>query len=473
MKAYDKLFINGKWVQGTGSRTLSDVNPFTGETLYTYREASSKDVDDAYAAAKAASKVWGKSTVAERTDFFEALLKVVREYAPVIEECLMLEGGSSLPKRKYEAATCAEMVRYFMAFPSMVEGKLLPSSAPGQHNLVVRKPRGVVTVISPWNVPCLLALKSILPAIATGNAVVFKPSSKTPASGLILAEIFEKAGAPAGLLNVITGEGREIGDHMVRHPFSDIVSFTGSTAVGRRIASLAGEKVGEISLELGGNNSMIVLSDADLEMASEAALFGAYFHQGQICMGLNRIVVLEDRYEEFCKLMETKVRRLKAGNPADPEVFVGPLISEGQVRKFEKILDETLKAGARVLVEGKTEGNLVHPWLLAGVTNDMPVARNEVFGPICSIMSAKSEEEAIAIVNDTEYGLSNSVMGRDRYHAMEIAARLESGMVHVNDQTIGEEFHVMFGAEKQSGVGRFNGKWVLEKFTTEQWISVK
>lgn len=473
MKAYDKMFINGKWVGGTGSRILSDVNPFTGETLYEYREASLQDVDDAYAAAKAAAGVWGKSTIAERTNLFESLLHVVREYAPVIEECLMLEGGSSLPKRKYEAATCAEMVRYFMAFPGMVEGKLLPSAAPGQHNLVVRKPRGVVTVISPWNVPCLLALKSILPAVATGNAVVFKPSSKTPASGLILAEIFEKAGAPAGLLNVVTGEGKAIGDHMVAHPFSDIVSFTGSTATGKRIASLVGERIGDMSLELGGNNSMIVLPDADLEMASEAAVFGAYFHQGQICMGLNRIVVAGDRYGEFCGIMEAKVGKLKAGNPADPDVFVGPLISEGQVAKFEKILDETLKAGARVLVEGKTEGNLVHPWLLADVSNDMPVARNEVFGPICSIMPAGSEEEAVRIVNDTEYGLSNSVMGRDRYHAVEIASRLESGMVHVNDQTIGEEFHVMFGAEKQSGIGRFNGKWVLEKFTTEQWISVK
>jgi aldehyde dehydrogenase (NAD+) len=218
---------------------------------------------------------------------------------------------------------------------------------------------------------------------------------------------------------------------------------------------------------------MIVLPDADLDMASEAAVFGAYFHQGQICMGLNRIVVVGDRHGEFGEIMKTKVGKLKAGDPADPEVFVGPLISRGQVAKFEKVLDESLKAGARALVEGKTEGNVVHPWLLADVTNDMPIARNEVFGPVCSIMRAGTEEEAVQIVNDTEYGLSNSVMGRDRCHALEIASRLESGMVHVNDQTIGEEFHVMFGAEKQSGVGRFNGKWVLEKFTTEQWISVK
>ncbi len=473
MKAYNKMFINGEWREGTSDVVLEDVNPFNGETLFTYKEASRKDVDDAYAAAVEAQKKWSKTTVAEKVEFFEKLLSVTREYAPQIEEALMLEGGSTLPKRGYEAATCAEMVRYFMAFPPMVEGKILPSVTPGQTNYVIRKPKGVITVISPWNVPCLLGLKSILPAIATGNAVVVKPSTEAPSSALILAEIFEKAGAPAGLINVVVGRGSEIGDYMVQHPQSDLVSFTGSTAVGKRIAALAGDKIGDISLELGGNNAMLVLSDADIEMATEAAIFGAYFHQGQICMGVNRAVVLKDRYQEFCETMQKKVAGLKAGDPKEADVFVGPLINSSQVKKFETAVGESIKAGARVLVEGSTDGNLVSPWLLADVTMDMATVSNETFGPLCNIISADTEEEAIAIINDTTYGLSNSVFSADRFHAMEVAAQLESGMVHVNDQTIGEEFHVMFGAEKQSGVGRFNGKWVLEKFTTEQWISVK
>lgn len=472
MKAYDKLFINGEWREGTGEAVLSDINPFTGETLYTYKEASKKDVDDAYAAAREAEKMWGINAVNDKVEFFEALLKVVREYEPVIEEVLMLEGGSSFAKRRYEASTCAEMVRYFMAFPSMLEGKMLPSSMPNQTNLVFRKPKGVITVISPWNVPFLLALKSILPAIAAGNTVVVKPSSETPASALILAEIFEKAGAPKGLINVVVGRGSEIGDYMVQHPESDLVSFTGSTAVGKRIASLAGEKIGDISLELGGNNAMLVLSDAILKNAAEAAVFGAYFHQGQICMGVNRIVVIEDKYQEFCEMLAEKVSKIKAGDPKEEDVFVGPLINESQVRKFEEAVSGSIKAGAKVLVEGGTEGNLVKPWLLADVTMDMPTASNETFGPLCNIICAKDEDEAIKIINDTTYGLSNSVFSEDKYHAIQIAKQLQSGMVHVNDQTIGEEFHVMFGAEKQSGVGRFNGKWVLEKFTTEQWVSV-
>ena len=471
MKAYQKLYINGQWVEGSG-KEMTDINPYTGEILYTYKGAAERDIDAAYAAAKAAQKKWRETTVAEKTDFFEKLLGVIREYAPAIEECLLKEGGSTAPKRGYEAATCAQMVRYFMQFPSLVEGKVQSSDAPGQINLVLRKPRGVITVITPWNVPCLLALKSVLPALACSNAVVLKPSSETPASALLLAEIFDKAGLPAGLLNVVPGDGAEIGDYLVSHPSSDLVAFTGSTKVGKHIASLAGERICDVSLELGGNNAMLILEDADIEAAAEKAVFGAYFHQGQICMGVNRVVAVGSAYETFCDVFAKKVKALKAGDPTDPDVFIGPLINDSQVRKFEQAVSDTIAAGATVLVEGKTDGNTVSPWLLSDVTPDMFTARNEVFGPVCSIIRARTEEEAIAIVNDTTYGLSNSVMSRDLFHAAEIASKLESGMVHVNDQTIGEEFHVMFGGEKESGLGRFNGHWVLDKFTTEQWISI-
>lgn len=472
MKAYDKLYIGGAWREGCGDAVLANVNPYTGETLYTYRSAGEKDIDDAYAAAAAAQKKWSQTTVAEKTDAFEKLLGVVREYAPAIEECLMLEGGSTLPKRKYEAATCAQMVRYFMQFPARAEGTIQPSEIPGAMNYVFRKPRGVITVIAPWNVPCLLALKSILPAIALGNAVVMKPSSETPASALLLAEIFEKAEMPAGLLNVVVGSGAAIGDKLVTHELCDMVSFTGSTAVGKRIASLAGGRICDVSLELGGNNAMLLLEDADIEAAAEKALFGGYFHQGQICMGLNRIVIVGGGYDAFCACFSEKVRALKAGAPASPDTFVGPLINAEQVKKFEETVQTSIRQGARVLVEGKTEGQVVYPWLLCDVTRDTAAASGEVFGPLCSVMRASSEQEAIDIVNDTTYGLSNSVFGRNLYHAMDVASCLQSGMVHVNDQPIGEEFHVMFGGEKQSGIGRFNGKWVLDKFTTEQWIAV-
>ncbi len=472
MKAYDKQYIGGSWREGRGQKVLENRNPYTGEVLYTYRSASREDVDEAYAAAKTAQRAWAALPPSARADALERLYEVVREFAPIIDECLLLENGACAPKRAYEAGDSAKFVRYFMAFPQMMEGRIQASDTPGQTNFVFRKPRGVVTVIAPWNVPFILALRSVLPAVACGNAVVLKPASDTPASAFIIAEAFEKAGLPGGLLNVLAGAGSEIGDYLVEHPDSDMVSFTGSTEVGQRIGAKAGAKVKDVSLELGGNNSMLLLPDADLERAAEKAVFGAYFHQGQVCMALNRIIAVGDTYEKFVPILTEKVRALKAGDPADPETFVGPLINAGQVKHFNDLLEATLRAGAKVLVEGWTEGNVVHPWLLGEVTNDMPAARNEMFGPIVSILRAKDEEEAVSIANDTPYGLSNSVFGRDVYRAMQIAKRLESGMVHVNDQSIGDEAHVMFGGEKESGIGRFNGRWVLDKFTTEQWLAV-
>ena len=472
MKAYDKQFIGGVWREGRGRRVLEDRDPYTGEVLCRYRSAGPEDLDDAYAAARAAQKAWFALAPARRVEALERLWRVMDANRALLDECLLREAGCTAPKRAYEVGESVNLVRYYMTFPYLLDGKIQESDNPGQMNYIFRRPRGVVTVIAPWNVPFILALRSVLPAVATGNAVVLKPASDTPATALILGELFEKAGMPAGLLNVVAGSGDEIGDALVLHPMSDMVSFTGSTEVGKRIGSLAGSRICDVSLELGGNNAMLLLPDADLEKAAEKAVFGAFFHQGQICMGLNRIITLPENHEDFCRLFAEKVRALKAGDPSDPEVFVGPLINAGQVRRFEALLEETRKAGARVLVEGRTEGSVVHPWVLTEVTMDMPAACSEMFGPVVSILRAKDVEEMIALANGTEYGLSGSVFGRDVYRAMQIARRLESGMVHINDQPIGDEAHVMFGGEKQSGVGRFNGDWVLRKFTTEQWLAV-
>ena len=472
MKAYDKQFIGGVWREGRGRRVLEDRDPYTGEVLCRYRSAGPEDLDDAYAAARAAQKAWFALAPARRVEALERLWRVMDANRALLDECLLREAGCTAPKRAYEVGESVNLVRYYMTFPYLLDGKIQESDNPGQMNYIFRRPRGVVTVIAPWNVPFILALRSVLPAVATGNAVVLKPASDTPATALILGELFEKAGMPAGLLNVVAGSGDEIGDALVLHPMSDMVSFTGSTEVGKRIGSLAGSRICDVSLELGGNNAMLLLPDADLEKAAEKAVFGAFFHQGQICMGLNRIITLPENHEDFCRLFAEKVRALKAGDPSDPEVFVGPLINVGQVRRFEALLEETRKAGARVLVEGRTEGSVVHPWVLTEVTMDMPAACSEMFGPVVSILRAKDVEEMIALANGTEYGLSGSVFGRDVYRAMQIARRLESGMVHINDQSIGDEAHVMFGGEKQSGVGRFNGDWVLRKFTTEQWLAV-
>jgi aldehyde dehydrogenase (NAD+) len=243
--------------------------------------------------------------------------------------------------------------------------------------------------------------------------------------------------------------------------------------VGQHIGEIAARGVKEVSLELGGNNAQIVLDDADIEKAADAAIFGSFFHAGQICMRINRLVIDESVYEEFKDIFVKKVSELAVGDPEDENNYYGPIINDEQRDKVNKLIQDTIEAGASVELEGKTEGNVISPWILGDVTNDMPAAENEVFGPAVVLIRAKSTEEAIEIANDTTQGLSGSVFTEDLYKGIQIANQIESGMIHVNDQPINDEPHVMFGGEKQSGIGRFNGEWVADTFTRERWISVQ
>lgn len=473
MKAYPQQYIGGEWRTGSGQSDLKDINPFTGEVLYTYRSAGKRDVADAYAAAAKAQEAWKRTTPQERRNLLEKLVEAIGAAKDDVYACLVEEGGSTKPKADFEFFTSMDIVKETMSFPLMMDGSILPSNIPGKENYIYKAPKGVIGVIAPWNVPLVLALRSVVPAVATGNAVVLKPSSDTPASAFLIASLFERAGFPAGLVNVVAGRGSEVGDDFVTHPVPALISFTGSTAVGRHIGELASGLLKDVSLELGGNNVMIVLADADVERAASAAAFGAFFHQGQVCMALNRVIVEDAAHDAFVEAFVAATRRLKVGNPAEPDTFIGPIINGQQVSGIARAVEETLAAGASVALRGKTEGNLVHPWIFTGVSNDMPAASREVFGPVCCVLRATNEAEAVRLANDTEYGLSGSVFTRDLFHGMQVARQMESGMVHVNDQSINDEPHVMFGGEKASGVGRFNAQWVVDKFTTEKWISVQ
>ena len=473
MKIYDKQFIGGQWVEGKSATILENKNPFTGDIIYKYRSASIEDVNDAYKAAAAAQPAWAATLIGDKQAMILKLIDAIKEKREDIYACLLEEGGSTRGKCDMEFFSIMRTIQASSSFPMMMEGKIFNSSFPGKENYVFRKPKGVIGVIAPWNVPLVLAMRSVVPAIAAGNTVVLKPASDTPGSAFLIAEIFEKAGFPDGVFNAVAGKGSEIGDAFVENPIPSLISFTGSTEVGRNIGAMAGRMVKDMSLELGGNNMMIVLDDANVQKAAVAAAFGANFHQGQICMGLNRIIIVKERYEEFCSAYVEAVKRFPVGDPANPKTFIGPIISEAQVKNIESLIEASIKVGAKVALEGRTEGNVMYPWVFRDVTNDMPVAANEVFGPVSSLIKAEDEENAINIANDTEYGLSGSVFTENLYRGMEVAKRIESGMTHVNDQSINEETHVMFGGEKFSGVGRFNFKWVLEKFTTEKWVSVQ
>ncbi len=473
MRAYPKQYIGGEWVEGTGSTIMTDVNPFTNETIYSYRSASEADLNKAFAAAKTAQKEWEKTSPAEKQGYLEKLAQAIVEMHDDVYFWIREEGGSVVPKCDFEFFASIAIVKEAMGFPLMMDGKIMPSNIPGKENYIIRKPKGVIGVITPWNVPLVLAMRSVIPAIATGNAVVMKPSSDTPGAAFLIAEFFERAGFPKGLFNVVAGAGSEIGDAFVSHPIPKLISFTGSTAVGHRIGEIAGKNLKDVSLELGGNNAMIVLDDADIEHAAKAAVFGAFFHQGQVCMALNRIIVDQSIYDKFITTFVEITKHIKVGNPAEPDTFIGPIINQTQVKSIEGYIDATVKAGAKIALQGKTEGNLIYPWIFTDVTNDMPAAKYEVFGPVICIIKAMDQEEALRIANGTEYGLSGSVFTKDLYRGMQLAKRVESGMCHVNDQSINDEPQIMFGGEKFSGLGRFNAQWVVDKFTTAQWVSVQ
>lgn len=469
-----KQYINGQWIEGDSSNQIYDYNPYTGEEIMTIQAAGIDELNHAFIAAKQAQPLWETMSLGEKQLLFERLETVLKNRKNEIIKWLVQESGSTLLKATVEFDSSVNTVREAASFLTRMKGEILPSYVAGKENRVYRTAKGVIGVIGPWNFPFLLTMRSVAPAVATGNTVVVKAASDTPImSGLLVGELFEEAGFPPGVVNVIVGRGSEIGDAFVMHPIPDMISFTGSTEVGRRIGALAGRGLKDVALELGGNNVMIVLEDANIEAAARAAAFGKFLHQGQICMALNRIIVVEAVYDEFVEAFTEVVRGLKTGDPSDPETFVGPLINTDQVDKIIAAVDESVLTGAMLHRNGKVQDCLMEPIILTNVTNDMPIAQNEIFGPVAPIIKAEDEAEAVHIANDSPYGLSGSVFTEDLYRGVEVAKKVKTGMIHVNDQSVNDEAHVPFGGEKASGVGRFNGEWALEKFTTVKWISVQ
>lgn len=467
-------FINGNWKKGSGSDDVEVLNPYSGESIFSFTTANEEDIDEAYSSAVKAQKEWEKTTPSQRRNIFDKAAQIMKERKDEITGWITKESGGTVAKAETEWMIAFEALRVAASYPYEMKGEIFPSLIPGKESRMYRKPVGVITVISPWNFLLNLSLRSIAPALATGNAVVVKPAEDTPVTGAtILAKVFEEAGLPDGLFNVVLGKGSEIGDYLVEHPSSALVSFTGSTPVGKRIAKKAAEQLKEVSLELGGNNVIIVLDDADIDRAVDAALFGKFMHQGQICMAVNRILVDERIEDEFTKKFVERTNELTLGDPSDPETDLGPIINSDQVKKINELVDESLEAGAELLTERKVNGNLMSPLVFKNVTNDMPIAAKEVFGPVAPIITFNGEDEAIKIANDTQYGLSGAVHSKDTERALRVAKNIETGMVHINDQSVNDDANAVFGGEKDSGIGRFNGDFVKEEFTTTQWITVQ
>ncbi|UNK47765.1 aldehyde dehydrogenase family protein [Arthrobacter sulfonylureivorans] len=470
-----RLFI-GEWREGRSERELVTRDPFDDRPIATIRQASVDDVDEAYASAAAAQPQWAAATPRERT----AVLKRAGEYIDAhrddIATLISAESGSSALKAAVEVGLVLDSVQEAATFPSRVHGRISPSNTPGKENRVYREPLGVVGVISPWNFPFILSARSVAPALALGNAVVLKPASDTPLSGgLLLAKIFEEAGLPAGVLNVVIGSGAEIGDHFVEHRTPSLISFTGSTSVGQNVGRVAigGNYMKRVALELGGNAPFVVLADADVDLAVRAAAMAKFLHQGQICMSVNRIIVEAPVYDEFVEKFVEHVATISYGNVADPSTIIGPIINDQQLDSIVGKIDRARHEGARQVHAGPIEGRVVAPHVFADVTAEMELFTEEIFGPVVGLVRAENQEHALELANDTNYGLSSAVFTRNIERGVTFARGIKAGMTHINDITVNDEAHVMFGGEKNSGLGRFNGDWAIEEFTTDHWIGVQ
>lgn len=471
----DRLFIGG-WQVGTSARTLTTVNPYDDSPIADIVQASRADVDEAYALAQQTQPAWAQLGPAARSAVLGKAADWISEHAESIRHLLAAESGSSLLKAGIEVGGTVAALREAATFPSRVSGMIMPSNTSGKTNLVFREPLGVVGVISPWNFPLLLSTRSVAPALALGNAVVLKPASDTPLTGgLLLAKAFEAAGLPAGVLGVVVGSGSEIGDHFVSSPIPSLITFTGSTPVGQGVGRIAvgGDHMKRVALELGGNAPLVVLDDADLEQAVDAAVVGKFLHQGQICMAINRIIVHTDVYDEFVTRYATRVRTIAHGDQLDPATIVGPVINDDQLRSVLAKIERARHEKAREVVSGTVEHRVVAPHVFADVTEDMELFTEEIFGPVVGIVRATDEADALRLANSTVFGLSSAVFTRDLARGVRFARGIRAGMTHVNDITVNDEPHVMFGGEKNSGLGRFNGDWAIEEFTTDHWVGVQ
>lgn len=472
----NRQFIAGEWRKGGAGQTMESTDPYTGDVLTQIDAASEDDLNAAYDAAREAQRDWAGKAPAERTAVLRKAVSVFEDRHEEIVDWLIKESGSTRIKAEAEWSNARNITEEAASFPLRVEGRILASNIPGKESRVYRKPLGVVGVISPWNFPLHLAQRSVAPALALGNAVVLKPASDTPVSGgLLLAKIFEEAGLPKGLLNVVIGKGSDIGDAFVEHSIPKLISFTGSTPVGKGIASkvAASDDLKRLALELGGNNAFVVLDDADLDRAVNSAVAGKFLHQGQICIAVNRIIVDESLYDAFVEKFAERVRGLKYGDPSDADTAVGPIINKSQLDGLKDKIAQAKKDGARPLVEGEIKGQLVPPHVFADVTMEMELAYNEIFGPIAGILKARDEAHALELANATEYGLSGAVHSGDTERAAAFARRMDTGMTHINDHSVNDDANAPFGGEKNSGLGRFNGDWAIEEFTTDHWITVQ
>ena len=466
-------YISGKTLDIPASALTDVINPANQRPFAKIFMAREQHMRAAIDSAHAAKAAWGATLAAERERILMRAADELESARGEMADLLIDEAGSTFGKAQFEISFAANLVRSIAGEARRIHGDVFPSDVPGLISMAIRRPLGVVAGISPFNFPVVLSLKKVAFALACGNTFVLKPSEETSLVGLKLAEIFERAGLPAGVLNVVPGDGRTMAQVLYDDPRVKLVSFTGSTAVGRVIATECAKRGKRVVLEMGGKSPLIVLKDADLDYAVDTACFGIFIHQGQICMAGSRIIVEAPIYEEFLKRFTAKAQTLQVGDPRDPHTVIGPLIRSSQCPMIDKKIKDAVAAGARLLTGGKYEGNFYHPTVVADVTPEMAAFRDELFGPVAAVSKANDADHALALANNSAYGLSSAVLTNNLQLAMRFAMELEAGMVHLNGPTIHDEGTVPFGGVKDSGSGREGGRWSTDEMTEVKWITIQ
>ncbi len=465
-----KLFT-GIWT--TGSSNSPVIEPATGAVLGQVAMADAQIIRKSAATARECQKAWAGKSYDQRAAILRRTAVAAEQHFEEIVNLLVKESGSVRAKAQFEVSLSIKCLQESSALPASSCGEVLPS-APGQLSLARRRPLGVVGVISPFNFPMYLAMRAVAPALALGNGVVLKPDPRTAVcGGYTIARLFELADLPSGLLHVLPGDGM-VGAALIADPDIAMIQFTGSTQAGRKVAESAGRHLKKVSLELGGKNSLIVLDDADIETAVANAAWGSFLHQGQICMASGRILVQRNIYDRFVIELATLASSLKVGNPADSDVALGPLINEAQLNHVAHVVRTARETGAKVMAGGNADGLFYPATVLADVSPANDAFRSEIFGPVAVLTPFDTDDEAIALANDTEYGLSAGVITRDVGRALRIGDQLRTGLLHINDQTVNDDVINPFGGIGASGNGTsIGGPANWEEFTQWQWVTVK
>ncbi len=461
------------WEPGTGP-LIEDSEPATGRLIATVTGSTTDDVARAAEAAKAAQPAWAETSFQERALVLRKAADIYEANREEFGTWTMRETGASHSKMHHESNFAYGEILSAATLPWQPYGSLVPTAQQGRLSMVRRIPVGVVGAITPWNSPSVLGMRVVAPALALGNAVVLKPDPQTPViGGAMFAAVFREAGLPDGLLQIVVG-GADVGEALVTDPNVSMVSFTGSTAAGRRVGELGGRLLKKVSLELGGNNAFIVLEDADLDAATAAGAFSSFQFQGQVCFAAGRHIVHESIAGEYVDALRDKAQRLRLGDPYREDVQLGPIVNEKQVRRVDDIVQRSVKGGARLVTGGTYDGLFYQPTVLADVTTDVPAWTDEIFGPVAPVTTFRTDEEALALANASEYGLVGAVYSRSISRGLAVANRIKAGMVHVNDGTLNDEATIPFGGSGLSGNGsRYGGEANLDNFTQWQWVTVR